>query len=114
MGRRYWWTAMFTRPVTRKPTAGGPALTSGPANWHGRLRGVGKGGSVTFADGMLYCYSEDGTVGLIRPSPEKCEVVSSFKVSQGDGPHWAHLVVANGRLFLRHGTALMCYDLAAR
>jgi outer membrane protein assembly factor BamB len=76
--------------------------------------GVGKGGSVTFADGLLYCYSEDGTVGLVRPSPEKCEVVSSFKVSQGDGPHWAHLVVARGRLFVRHGTALMCYDVKAQ
>ena len=73
--------------------------------------GVGKGGSVIFADGLLYCYAEDGTVGLVRPSPEKCEVVSSFKVTQGDGPHWAHLVVAAGRLYIRHGTALMCYDV---
>jgi outer membrane protein assembly factor BamB len=87
-------------------------LRTGKLAWE--APGVGKGGSVTFSDGLLYCYSEDGTVGLMRPSPEKCEVVSSFKVSQGDGPHWAHLVVARGRLFLRHGTALMCYDLAAR
>jgi hypothetical protein len=41
-------------------------------------------------------------------------VVSSFKVPRGEGPHWAHLVVANSRLYLRHGTALLCYDLAAR
>ena len=87
-------------------------LRTGKLAWE--APGVGKGGSVTFADGLLYCYSEDGTVGLMRPSPEKCEVVSSFKVTQGDGPHWAHLVVAKGRLFLRHGTALMCYDLKAR
>jgi outer membrane protein assembly factor BamB len=73
--------------------------------------GVGKGGSVTFADGLLYCYAEDGSVGLMRPSSEKCEIVSSFKVSQGDGPHWAHLVVAQGMLFLRHGTTLLCYAL---
>jgi hypothetical protein len=78
------------------------------------VQGVGKGGSVTFADGLLYCSSEDGPVGLLRPSPEKCDVVNSFKVSQGDGLHWAHLVVARGRLFLRHGTALMCHDLAAK
>jgi hypothetical protein len=56
--------------------------------------GVGKGGSVIFADGMLYCYSEDGVMGLVRPSPEKCQIVSTFKVSEGDGPHWAHPVVA--------------------
>lgn len=75
--------------------------------------GVGKGGSVIYADGLLYCYSEDGTVGLMRPSAQRCEVVSTFKVPQGDGPHWAHPVVANGRLYIRHGDALMCYDIAA-
>ena len=79
-------------------------LRTGKLAWE--ATGVGKGGSVTFADGLLYCYSEDGTVGLMRPSPAKCEVVSSFKVTQGNGHHWAHLVVAKGRLFVRHGTAL--------
>lgn len=78
------------------------------------VHGVGKGGSVIFADGLLYLYAEDGTVGLVRPSTETCEVVSSFKVTQGDGPHWAHLVVAAGKLYIRHGTALMCYDLKAQ
>jgi outer membrane protein assembly factor BamB len=87
-------------------------LNAGKLTWEDR--GVGKGGSVIIADGMLYCYSEDGTVGLVRPSPEKCEVVSTFKVPQGDGSHWAHLVVAGGRLYVRHGDALMCYDVAAR
>jgi outer membrane protein assembly factor BamB len=87
-------------------------LNTGKLAWE--APGVGRGGSVIFADGMLYCYSEDGVVGLVRPSPEKCEVVSTFKVAEGDGSHWAHLVVANGRLYLRHGTALMCYDLTAK
>jgi len=75
--------------------------------------GVGNGGSVIYADGMLYCYSEDGIVGLVRPSAEKCQVVSTFKVPQGDGSHWAHLVVSNGRLFIRHGSVLMCYKISA-
>lgn len=74
--------------------------------------GVGKSGSVIYADGMLYCYSEDGNVGLIRPRPDRCEVVSTFKVPLGDGPHWAHPVVADGRLYIRHGNALMCYDVS--
>jgi len=73
--------------------------------------GVGKGGSVIYADGMLYCYSEDGNVGLVRPSPEKCQVVSTFKVTQGDGDHWAHPVVSHGLLFIRHGNALLCYKI---
>jgi outer membrane protein assembly factor BamB len=84
-------------------------LKTGKLAWE--AQGVGKGGSVILADGLLYCYSEDGTVGLVRPSPEKCEVISTFKVPQGEGPHWAHLVVADGKLFLRHGKALMCYSV---
>lgn len=74
---------------------------------------VGRGGSVIYADGMLYCYSEDGIVGLVRPSAEKCQVISTFKVPRGDGSHWAHLVVSNGRLFIRHGNVLMCYKVSA-
>ncbi len=86
-------------------------LKTGTCAWE--AAGVGKGGSVIFADGLLYCYSEDGVVGLVRPTPERCDVVSTFKVPLGDGPHWAHPAVAGGRLYIRHGAALMCYDIAA-
>jgi outer membrane protein assembly factor BamB len=86
-------------------------LKTGKLAWEDAC--VGKGGSVIYADGMLYCYAEDGAVGLVRPSPEKCQVVSAFRVPQGDGPHWAHPVVAGGRLYIRHGDALMCHDISA-
>ena len=69
-------------------------------------------GSVIAADGMLYIYEEKGgTVGLLKPDPEKFDLVSSFKVTEGSGPHWAHPVIKNGNLFIRHGNALMVYDL---
>jgi len=86
-------------------------VKSGELAWEDA--GVGKGGSVMYAEGMLYCYSEDGTVGLVRASPEKCDVIGSFKVPMGGGSHWAHPVVAAGRLYIRHGDALMCYDVSA-
>lgn len=72
---------------------------------------LGKG-SIAYADGMLYCYEEkEGTIGLVRPTPERFEVTSSFKVPKGTGPHWAHPVICGGRLYVRHGDALMAYDL---
>ena len=74
--------------------------------------GPGKAGSVIFADGMLYCYSEDGIVGLVKAAPDKCQVVSTFKVTAGESQHWAHLAIAAGRLFVRHGNALLCYDIS--
>jgi outer membrane protein assembly factor BamB len=69
-------------------------------------------GSITFADGMLYCYEErKGMVALVKPSPRGFEVVSSFQVALGNGMHWAHPVVCNGRLYIRHGDTLMAYDV---
>lgn len=69
-------------------------------------------GSIISADGMLYIYDEkSGFAGLARPNPEKFDLVSSFKVKSGSGPYWAHPVINNGVLFLRHGEALMAYDI---
>ncbi|MBE0535852.1 MAG: PQQ-binding-like beta-propeller repeat protein [Phycisphaerae bacterium] len=70
-------------------------------------------GSITYADGMLYCYEEkSGNVALVKVTPKGFDVVSSFEVKQGDGKHWAYPVVCGGRLYIRHGDALMAYDIA--
>jgi len=87
-------------------------LKTGRLVWEDK--GIGRSGSVIYADGMIYGYSEDGTVGLLRPTPQSCQVVSAFKVEQGDGPHWAHPTVADGRLYIRHGDAMMGYDVKAK
>jgi outer membrane protein assembly factor BamB len=69
-------------------------------------------GSIISAEGLLYVYDEkSGYVGLVRPGPEKFDLISSFKVSQGSGPHWAHPVINNGNLYIRHGNALMVYNI---
>jgi len=74
-------------------------------------RGVGKG-SLTYADGMLYTYSERGLVGLVKATHERHELVSQFRIPEGGkGPSWAHPVVCEGRLYLRHGDRLFCYDI---
>ncbi|NLH18398.1 MAG: PQQ-binding-like beta-propeller repeat protein [Phycisphaerae bacterium] len=86
-------------------------LTSGKIKYRDRL--VGKG-SVIFADGLIYGYGENGTVGLIRPSPTGYKLISSFEISLGNEEHWAHPVVSNGILYIRHGKALMAYDIKAK
>lgn len=69
-------------------------------------------GSVISADGHLYCYEEKtGNLALVKPNPEKFEIVSSFKIEKGTGPHWAHPAIFDGKLFVRHGESLMVYDL---
>ena len=76
-------------------------------NWENK----GKG-SIIAADGMLYCYNErSGAVALVKPTREAFEVVSQFKITKGEGPHWAHPVIVNGVLYIRHGSALMAYKV---
>jgi outer membrane protein assembly factor BamB len=72
-----------------------------------------KQGVVTAAEGMLYVYGVDGTVRLVKPSPSAYEPAGQFSVSGGTDEHWAHPTIANGRLYIRHGDALMAYDIAA-
>ena len=72
-------------------------------------------GSIIANDNMLYCYEErTGYVGLVPVNPEKFEVISSFKAPFGKGPYWAHPVIKNGILYLRHGTSLMAYNIKAK
>jgi len=76
--------------------------------WEG---GKSKGAIIT-ADGMLYCYDDRrGYMGLVKPNPQKFDIVSEFRVTKGDGPHWAHPVIHNGILYIRHGNALMAYQI---
>ena len=67
--------------------------------------------NVISADGLLYVYSERGTMSLVRPNPDKFELISSFEVPLGTGPHWAHPVIHRGVMYLRHGNALMAYRI---
>ncbi|NLF19327.1 MAG: PQQ-binding-like beta-propeller repeat protein [Lentisphaerae bacterium] len=81
---------------------------SGEARWAERRTGKG---SLTIAEGLIYAYSERGPVTLLKPGAQGAEVRGTFQVTEGAGPHWAHPVVANGRLYLRHGDVLMAYDI---
>jgi hypothetical protein len=73
--------------------------------WHSK-------GSISAADGMLYCYEErEGNLALVEPTPDDFKVISSFKITQGRGPHWAQPVIHNGELYIRHGEVLMAYDI---
>jgi outer membrane protein assembly factor BamB len=80
-----------------------------------------KRGSVTFADGHLYCYSEDnGTVVLLEASPGGWKERGRFKIPEETsirsqrGGVWTHPVVANSRLYLRDQDLIFCFDVRDR
>ena len=69
-------------------------------------------GSIISAENMLYCYEEkNGNIALVEATPEGFDVISSFRIEHGKGPHWAHPVIQDGVLYIRHGSALMAYDI---
>ena len=70
------------------------------------------GGSIVYADGLFYCYTErEGEMALVEASPDTFEVISKFKVPLGSREHWARPVIHQGVLYIRHGEALMAYDI---
>jgi outer membrane protein assembly factor BamB len=71
---------------------------------------LGKG-VVIAADGMLYCYSERGELGLVKATPEGFTIAGKTKVELGSGQHWAHPVIHEGKLYLRHGDTLIAYKI---
>lgn len=72
-------------------------------------------GSIISAENMLYCYEEKtGYLALVPVNPEKFEIKSSFKVPYGRGPYWSHPVIKDGILYVRHGTALMAYNIKSK
>lgn len=92
---------------------------TGKVVWSER-RIFGKG-SVTSADGKLYCLDEgNGEVVLIDASPEGWKEHGRFKLEaqsekrSRQGKVWTHPVVSNGKLFLRDQELLSCYDVKAK
>jgi outer membrane protein assembly factor BamB len=75
-------------------------------------------GSVTAADGHLYCLTEnDGTVALVEATPAGWKQTGEFKLPRESklrkpsGKIWTPPVIANGRLYLRDQDLIFCYDI---
>jgi outer membrane protein assembly factor BamB len=76
-------------------------------------RSVGKG-SLVYADGNLYAFSENGVVGLIEAIPTGYSEKGRFRIQQGNLPTWTHPVVAGGRLYLRDQDTIYAYDVRGK
>jgi outer membrane protein assembly factor BamB len=77
-------------------------------------------GSVSVADGNLYCYGQDsGTVVLVEPNLTKWMEKGRFTIPgqsklRANSPGartWTPPVIANGRLYVRDQELLFCYNI---
>lgn len=81
---------------------------TGNIQW--QARSVRKG-SLTYADGMLYCLGEGYELALVEANPKQYVEKGRVRLERDRLPAWAHPVVANGRLYIRLGTKLTAYDV---
>jgi outer membrane protein assembly factor BamB len=68
-------------------------------------------GGLIFADNKFICYGTTGDVTLFNYENGKLIEGGTFKITRGSKEHFSHPVVANGVLYIRHGEALMAYQI---
>jgi outer membrane protein assembly factor BamB len=88
---------------------------TGKVMWQEDQPGGGSA-AVLYADGNLYFRYEDNTMALIEADPQNYNLISKFKLPKRpgmSGPGWSHLVIADGRLYVRHSDVLLVYDIKA-
>jgi len=116
------WTNTADNQMGGAVKIGGHVYTSGHNNrgfycidWHtGEIKyrvNQASPSAIIAADGMLYVYTDKGEVALVKPNPDQFELAGSFKVTKGTNQHWAHPVISDGVLYVRHGDALMAYQI---
>jgi outer membrane protein assembly factor BamB len=69
-------------------------------------------GVIVYAEGLFYLYSEDGEVALVNMDRDTFKIKGKFKVPLGTDQHWSHPVIKDKRMYIRHGDALMVYDIS--
>ncbi len=70
-------------------------------------------GTVIYADGRLYCYSDRGELALVEPVADGFNIKGLVNISHGSDQHWAHKIIHNGTLYVRRGNALMAFKIKA-
>jgi outer membrane protein assembly factor BamB len=68
-------------------------------------------GTLIAADNKLICYTDNGNVTLIDISGPKMEMISKFAITKGTKEHMAFPLIHKGVLYIRHGKALMAYQI---
>jgi len=68
-------------------------------------------GSIIYTDNKFIVYGNNGNINLVSYKEGQLEPAGQFKVKEGTGHHFSHPVVADGVMYIRHGDALMAYQI---
>ena len=69
-------------------------------------------GAVIAANNKLIGYSEKGELFMAETNPSGLKIISKTKITLGSDQHWAHPVINNGVLYVRHGNVLISYKIS--
>jgi outer membrane protein assembly factor BamB len=90
-------------------------IKTGKIMWQENQPGGGSAG-VLYADGHLYFRYQDNELALIQASPDRYSLKRVFDLPKREGmsgPGWAHPVISDGKLYIRHADVLLVYDVKA-
>ena len=69
-------------------------------------------GAVIAANNNLIGYSDKGELFMAEANPSGLKIISKTKVILGADQYWAHPVINNGVLYVRHGNVLIAYKIS--
>lgn len=69
-------------------------------------------GVLIATNDKLIGYSERGELFMADADTSGLKIISKTKVTQGSEQHWAHPVINNGILYVRHGSVLIAYKIS--
>jgi prepilin-type processing-associated H-X9-DG protein len=85
-------------------------MSTGEVLWKAKAPAAGSA-AVLYADGHVIFRYDRGLLVLVEANPKAFQVKGQYTPLTAEGPAWAHPVVHDKRLYLRHDDLLMCYDL---
>lgn len=96
-----------------KPIIWSADLMTGKIKEGWQKRGKGSGSvAITAADGHLYVRFQNGFIALVKADADEYKESGAFKIPHsGNAPSWAHPVITDGKLYLREGDHILCYDV---
>lgn len=72
---------------------------------------IGRGALIA-AGPLLFYYTYQGEVNLVSYNEAgQLNLISSFSIERGEQEHFAHPVIHQGVLYIRHGEVLMAFDI---
>ena len=92
-------------------------LKTGENVWTKRNPGEGKGTLIGVNDRLILLNETNGTLTVVAASPEgwkdfgNMPIPERTKISTQSNAVWTHLVITNGKLYLRDHDLLFCFDL---